>query len=1052
MVSNRSGIISLFILLIIAVAPVVCSADCTGLVTADLNGDCTVNFADLELLAEDWLDILCVYPDCQADLDGLGNVNFVDFAIMANNWNAVPLFINEILASNDSVNYDPQGDYDDWIEIYNPSDSPIDLAGMYLTDDLSNPNKWQFPAGYPADTTISAGGYLLVWADEDGVDGPMHANFKLDGDGEVVALFDANENLIDILDFGVQNADVSHGCYPDAVDDMQFFSTPTPEAENNQAGIAGWPERVEFSQDGGVFTTSVVLTMTVETPGASIRYRLDEQDPSTSDTLYTGPITISSTTRISARAFAAGLAPGPVTKDGFIELHPDVAGFNSNLPIVIIDTDGFDINEEDDYTQTYPFRNVYSVFIEVDDNTSRSFITDNPDHAGRGGMKVRGQTSAGFPKKQYNFEVWDENNEDKNTSILGMPSDSDWIIHGPYSDKTLMRNYLTFKWSNEIGEYAPRTIYCEAFLNTTGGSVSYSDYVGVYIIMEKIKIGKDRVDVEKLNPTNNTEPEVSGGYVLAFDKGGFTDTNGVKNYFMTSVYNKAVQYVDPEYDELTAAQKSWLSGWFTDYETALQGGNFDDPVDGYAKYIDVQSFIDHHILVEITRNVDGYGLSTFMYKDRNGKLAMGPTWDYNLSLGNCYYREGWNSEGWKDFYAVWFGRLFDDPEFRLKHWDRWFELRRGPFSTAKLQQDIDDTAAYLDEAQQRNFTRWSVLGNHLWPNPAIHYTYAAEVDWMRDWLTADTWMLGGVILDPYTNPIYIDPYPGPGRLKWTDSQFPNPPVFNQQGGEVPNNFALTMTAPEGDVYYTTDGSQPHSPLGTSTMTIIPDGAVWKYLDNGTDQGTAWRATSFNDNPWESGPAELGYGDGDEETVINSGPGDNKYTTSYFRHNFDLTAAEAASVLSLDLWLVRDDGAVVYVNGQEVARSNMPAGTILYDTFGFMAYGTGETIFYNFPLDPGILVAGENCVAVEVHQMDLTSSDVSFNLKLIAGVSASGTPSATATLAAGPVILTKSTQVKARILIDGGLYPWSALNEATFSVGPVKDSLRITEIMYHSIDP
>ncbi|HPS55808.1 MAG TPA: CotH kinase family protein, partial [Sedimentisphaerales bacterium] len=1042
MFSNRFSVISLFVLIIIAIASAVCSADCEGLVTADLNGDCKVDFVDLEVLAENWLDITCVTPDCQADIDGLGNVNLVDFAIMVDNWNKVPLFINEILASNSSINHDPQGDSDDWVEIYNPSGDAIDLAGMYLTDDLSDPMKWQFPSGYPADTTIAAGGYLLVWADEDAEDGPLHVGFKLSADGEAVALFDQNVNLIDTLEFGVQNTDISYGCYPDAVRGLQFFVTPTPAAANNQQGIAGWPEKVAFSKDGGVFTGSFQLTMTVDTPGASIRYRLDYKDPSASDTLYTGPITISSSTRISARAFAAGLAPGPVAKDAFLKLDSSIANFNSNLPIVILDTNGFDINSETDAALDYPYRNTYSVFIDVDEITGRAHVTDKPDYAGRGGMKVRGQTSATNPKKQYNFEIWDANDEDKNASIFGMPSDSDWVIHGPYLDQTLMRNYLTFKWSNEMGEYAPRTVYCEAFLNTSGGSVSYSNYVGTYIIMEKIKRSKDRVDVEKLDPTNNTEPDVSGGYILAFDKGNF-DTPA-RNYFNTSVYNKSVQYVEPAYDELTAAQKSWLSSWFTAFETALKGSSFADPVNGYAKYIDVQSFIDQHLLVELTKNVDGYVMSTFMYKDRNGKLTMGPAWDYNLSLGNSRSRVGWSSEGWKDFYSQWFVRLFDDPEFRLKHWDRWFELRRGPLATTKLRDDIDDTAAYLNESNARNFVKWNTLGYALWPNPMAPGTYAAGVQWMKNWLTADIWTIGGFTIDNE----YIAPYQGMGRVAWIDSQFPNPPVFNQQGGEVQKNFALTMTpAATGSVYYTTDGSQPNNPVETSIMTIIPAGATWKYLDNGTNQGTAWQAAGFNDTSWKSGPSELGYGEGDEATVLSYGTSSsNKYTTYYFRYKFSLTAAQVSSALSLDLWLVRDDGAVVYINGQEVARSNMPSGTITYTTFASMAYGADESTFHNFQLDPGILVAGNNCVAVEVHQMDKTSSDLSFNLKLIAGVTSAGTTSASAVRYTSPVMLTKSTHIKARTLITGGLYPWSALNEATFSVGPVKESLRVTELM------
>ena len=148
----------------------------------------------------------------------------------------IPLVINELMASNSNCSRDPQGQYDDWIEIHNFGLDAIDIAGMYLTDDLSDPTKWRIPANNPAATTIAAGGYLLIWADDDTADAGLHANFKLDADGEEIALFDSDGiTLIDSIVFSSQTTDISYGRYPDAGDDKRFFSVPSPGAQNINA-------------------------------------------------------------------------------------------------------------------------------------------------------------------------------------------------------------------------------------------------------------------------------------------------------------------------------------------------------------------------------------------------------------------------------------------------------------------------------------------------------------------------------------------------------------------------------------------------------------------------------------------------------------------------------------------------------------------------------------------------------------------------------------------------------------------------------------------------
>src|SRR5215216_4597697 len=175
---------------------------------------------------------------------------------------------------------------------------------------------------------------------------------------------------------------------------------------------------------------------------------------------------------------------------------------------------------------------------------------------------------------------------------------------------------------------------------------------------------------------------------------------------------------------------------------------------------------------------------------------------------------------------------------------------------------------------------------------------------------------------------------------------------------------------------------------SASITLVASGSSWKYIDNGSNQGTAWRAASFDDSSWPSGPAQLGYGDGDEATVLGFGPDpNNKIITTYFRRSFNV--ADPSIFTGLTLQVLRDDGAVVYLNGAEVWRTNMPAGAVTFTTPASVALGgADESTFFQTTINPSFLVSGNNVVAVEIHQSGGTSSDISFDLQLLASDSAS----------------------------------------------------------------
>ena len=400
--------------------------------------------------------------------------------------------------------------------------------------------------------------------------------------------------------------------------------------------------------------------------------------------------------------------------------------FDSNLPLIVIDTFGAAIIDEPKIP----------AYIEIFDNPGqRNNLSGKPAFAGDIGIEVRGQSSRHFPKKSYGFEIRDNNGEDMHVSILGLPAECDWILYGPYSDKSLLRNHLAYTLTNQTGNYASRTRFVELFF-IEGYDAAYA---GVYVLMEKIKRGPNRVDIAEPEPAQENkifEISNTGGYILKIDK--VDDGDG---YFITR-HDIRILYVYPPAGQITAAQQSRIKQYIDDFETTLVSDEFDHPERGYAAYIDTGSFIDYMLLREFFRDVDTYSFSTFMHKDREGKLKMGPVWDFNLGMGNCSFGYEGKSQGWEidrkgaNRNTFWWRRLLTDQNFKNKAIQRWRELRTGVLSMENIFSVIDNAVLLLDEAQQRNFERWPVLGIYVWPNTEPYpETYAGEITNLKTWIT-----------------------------------------------------------------------------------------------------------------------------------------------------------------------------------------------------------------------------------------------------------------------------------------------------------------------------
>lgn len=423
--------------------------------------------------------------------------------------------------------------------------------------------------------------------------------------------------------------------------------------------------------------------------------------------------------------------------------HESIAQVNftsSNLPVVIIDTKGQNIVDD--------VRIVADMGIIYNGEYQRNNVTDpHNNYAGKIAIELRGSSSQMFPKKQYALETQDDLGNNLNVSLLGMPAENDWILYAPYSDKSLIRNVLAYKLSWDLGRYASRTRLCELVLN--------GDYRGVYVLLEKIKRDDSRVNISTLNPEEIAGDDLTGGYIVKIDKRAGESIDGWYSPFLPypesrrSIY---YQYHYPKPDDIVPEQETYIYNEINAFESLMMSAQYTDPVTGYAKYIDVNSFIDFFILNEIGKNVDGYRLSTFFYKDKesiNDLIYIGPIWDFNLAFGNADYYDGGSTEGWQvdinfnqqfmdvdDSFKIpfWWQKLLADSSFVEQLHCRWTNLRNNKFQLERLHSYIDSVVSVLDESQARNFERWPILDQYIWPNKVWLGSYQNEVAYLKIWL------------------------------------------------------------------------------------------------------------------------------------------------------------------------------------------------------------------------------------------------------------------------------------------------------------------------------
>ncbi|QMU31391.1 CotH kinase family protein [Adhaeribacter radiodurans] len=389
-------------------------------------------------------------------------------------------------------------------------------------------------------------------------------------------------------------------------------------------------------------------------------------------------------------------------KEYLVEIHSF-----TGLPIIYINTENrAGITSKDDYIKAQ---------MKLEGDHSNGSGTFNSAIEIRG----RGNTTWLMPKKPFKIKLAEK------AALLGMPADKEWSLLANFSDKSLMRNAVAFELSRRFGlPYTPRSRFVEVFIN--------GEYLGNYLLTEHLKVAKDRVNIQELKPTDNAEDVITGGYFLE------VDARLDEDYWFHTQNNIPITIKSP--DDISPQQLSYIKNYVQAAESAIYSIGSSEAKSTYEQYIDTESFVNWYLVNELLKNNDAaFHSSVYLYKDRGGKLTLGPVWDFDIALGNINYNGNESPQGWWLQNSPWIGQLFQDPAFRTKVKERWREVKQKDINS--LFTYINSTAVQLKYSQKENFEKWNILDTYAWPNIVVMGSYENEVQYLKDWLsTRINWM------------------------------------------------------------------------------------------------------------------------------------------------------------------------------------------------------------------------------------------------------------------------------------------------------------------------
>ncbi len=774
--------------------------------------------------------------------------------------NAASLAINEIMASNGATKADPQGQYDDWIEIYNHGDLPVDIGGMYLTDDLARPTKWRIPTTDPALTTIAAQGYLLIWADGETAEEGLHASFKLSADGEDVGLFAADGTTrIDSTSFPKQTRDISYGRYPDGSDDWRYFATATPGAENKGA-YDGIIDEVKFSQEHGFFDEPLTVSLSVETEGSTIYYSLDGEVPGRlsgrlpTGRVYTSPLNITRTTCMRAVATKPGWKSSTVATRTYLFVNdvilqsptgakpapgwpepsaggggfPGFPGFGGDTQAMDYGMDPEVVNDArykdlmDDALLSIPTISVVTELDNLFDDGTGIYVNAMQDGRAwerpasveliypdgtqgfttNAGLRIRGGYGRQGSNAKHAFRLFFR--PDYGHSELQYPLfEDEGVDTFEKVDLRTAQNYSwAFKGSQGLDHGGKNTMLREVFSRdlqgATGQPYTRSRYYHLYLNGQYWGLYQ-------------TQERSEARYAAAYF-GGSSDDYDVVKVDAGPGRPYTVHTTDGNLDAYNRLWQAARDGFATDAAYyRVQGRNPDGTVNpAYERLLDVDNVIDYMLCTFYVGDLDA-PISNFLQNSRpnnfyavynrtNPDGFMFFRHDSEHSLFELHEnRTGPYSAGQQAQYfnPQWLHqRLAVHAEYRMRFADHVYEHF---FNDGAM---TPGAAAPMLQNRKDTIDLAIIADSARWGDAKVSEPRTKD----DDWLPQVRYLLDEYF--PQRTSIVLDQLQAKGWYPTLEA-----PTFNQHGGAVDSGFSLVMMAPTGDIYYTLDGADPRLPGG-----------------------------------------------------------------------------------------------------------------------------------------------------------------------------------------------------------------------------------------------
>lgn len=861
---------------------------------------------------------------------------FLVLFVMVTTAASAQVVLNEVCPANADINYDPDFyNFSGWIELHNSGSSSVSIGGFYLSDDEANPLKWRVPAGI----SIPANGFILFWADDENTG--RHTNFALDAEGEDVVLSNSSGLLLDKINFPRQHANISYGRTTNGTGPWAYLSVPTPASGNNPASASERLTRPTFSIAGGRYSGTIQVTLTHSKPGAEIRYTVDGSEPSANATLYTSPVPISQTRTLKAKAFLTGFLPGETeTQTYFINEH------TFSLPVISIST-----------RPAYLYDNTIGIYVEgtngVPGYCNGSPVNWNQDWERHAVFEYYDASGNRLFNQSVDIRIGgncSRNQAQKALAIKARDKYGSNIMNHKFFDNKSVNQFGALMLRNSGNDFNV-TMFRDAlmqYLPTAQMDVDYMDYQPTILYLNGQYMGiqnlREKIDAD----------------------------------FIESNYN-----VDRDDLDLLETYENALEGSsaaYVNYKNTLAGMNRTTQAayDFINQNIDIQEYINYLVCQIYYANTDWPGNNMKFWRDAsvNGKFRW-VLWDtdfgfglYNqddryhptLSFATATDGPDWPNPPWSTEHIRY---VLENPMFRARFIQTMNTALNTTFHPDRVINIINQFQTRIAQEMPYHKTRW-------W---GTMDDWNFEVERLRDFARVRNAFMRQHMADFFgltdgTVNISTQVTQGEGQLKLNEvTTEPNTtqPYFRNLPVKIEPVPALGYAFKEWKIRKRESAFVP----------LITSGTTWKYFDQGS-MPVNWNGTAFNDAAWAAGPAQLGYGEGDEQTVVSFGPNaGNKYITTYFRKTF--TVADTVGFGTLAGSLLVDDGAVIYLNGIEITRANMPGGTIEYSTLALDGAVEGSYIAFSIP--KGVIKPGNNVLAVEVHQINATSSDLSFDLTL-----------------------------------------------------------------------